>query len=279
MAPVRLAAATAACYPFVATTAWTALVHVAGVRPTSLPQWRLQAAAGDSGSGGSAGRALIHGAAGPVGLLACQLLRGWGYSVTATCKPSHDVTQLARFAQHVVTTQPDGAGDTESIPGWLSSVPALGSYSLFVDCVGGQSSEAAALSALSSPGGHFVSLRGALLPLLDADGLLAGAVSGAARLAERKAAFGARALRYDWAVNRGSPEALRYISAAIDDGVLEVTEPARVMRGIDSVPAAMQLYGGSERPQGKVVIELDQPDKAMQNGAPQQHRTARVHTV
>ena len=265
VAPRSLPATVAACYPFAATTVWTALVHVAGVRPVSFQHWRGQAGSGGD-SGSSAGRALIHGAAGPVGLLTCQLLRAWGFTVTATCKRSHDISQLARFAHQIVYTDAEerererkansSGASSSTAPGWLSVLADLGSYSLFVDCVGGVSSESAALSALSSPGGHFVSLRGALLPLLDSDGLWSGGLNSAARLADRKAVFGARGLRYDWVVNRCDSKALRYFSAAIDRGLLECTQPERIMRGIDSVPAAMQMYG-SKQLQGKVVVELE----------------------
>ena len=264
VAPRSLPAAVAACYPFVASTLWTALVGTAGLRPRSLQLWRLQAEAasarggggGSGGSGGSAGRALVHGAAGPLGLLACQLLRAWGYSVTGTCRPAQDDTQLARAAQHTVRTEAEGEqSDPAAPPEWLSRVPGLGSYSLFLDCVGGASSELAALSALQSPGGHFVSLRGSLLPLLDAAGLLRGGVRSAARLLDRKAVFGARGLRYDWAVNRCSRDALQYVSAAIEQGLLQTTQPAQTLRGIESVPAAMERHAQQTAP-GKVVVEL-----------------------
>ena len=275
-------------------------MRVAGVRPVSLQQWRVQSLSGSSTSGGSgsmARRVLVHGAAGPVGLLACQLLRGWGCLVTATAQQHHDVTQLSRFAHHVVLTDSNDTREDEErrkqvscadllsshsspssspAPGWLSSVPHLGSYSVFLDCVGGGSSESAALIALSSPTGHFVTLRGSLLPLLDADGLLSGGASSVARLAERKAVFGARGVRYDWAVNRCDAAALRYISAAFDHGLLEVTQPAQIMRGIDSVAAAMQLYG-SNKPQSKIVVDLQQTNndfgtqvKYVEKGAPVQ---------
>ena len=272
------------CYPFIATTLWTALVSVAGMRPISLRHWHGQQSNGRDGDGGSsAGRVLVHGAAGPLGLLACQLLQGWGYTVTATCKPAQDSTQLARFAQHVVTTDEDEEAVQEKerplsspAPGWLSSVPHVGSYCLFLDCVGGGQSESAALSSLSSPGGHFVTLRGSLLPTMDAAGLLLGGVSSAARLADRKAAFSLRGLRYDWAINRCSSDALRYIGAAFDQGLLAATPPVRVLPGIESVPAAMRLYA-TERPQGKVVVDLQQRSSASQavsQRQQQQHSTA-----
>ena len=259
VAPRSLPAAVAACYPFVASTLWAALVGTAGLRPRSLQQWRLHAEAasgGDGDSGGIVGRALVHGAAGPLGLLACQLLRAWGYSVTGTCRPAQDDTQLARAAQYTVRTEAEGERiDPAAPPSWLSRVPGLGSYSLFLDCVGGTGSELAALSALQSPGGHFVSLRGSLLPLLDAGGLLRGGVRSAARLLERKAVFGARGLRYDWAVNRCSRDALHYVSAAIEHGLLQTTQPAQILRGIESVPAAMERHT-TQTATGKVVVEL-----------------------
>ncbi|KAJ1372319.1 hypothetical protein KIN20_034450 [Parelaphostrongylus tenuis] len=77
--PTNLDFPQAAAMPYVANTAWAALVTVARMNPRSKPTERV----------------LIHGGAGGVGTMAIQMLKAWGTDkVVATC--SEDSAEMVR---------------------------------------------------------------------------------------------------------------------------------------------------------------------------------------
>ena len=280
LAPRRLSLQSAAAFPFVWTTLWTALVDAAQIRPRSLTEMsreRMDRAASTSSASASSPAgpaALVHGAGGPLGRLAVRTLRAWGYTVTATLKQQQSARAIERSAHLIVRTGAEAveggadessAWSSSSPPSWLSQLPARGCYGLFLDCVGGAASEAAAVQALQPGSGVFVTLRGELVSCTDELGVLRGGVQALQTLAARKAAFAARGLSYHWAINRCNSQALDYLAHAIDQHCILEEEYERTedtgedgdlhMQGIEQVEAALEQAEQRKR-QGKLLIAI-----------------------
>jgi NADPH:quinone reductase-like Zn-dependent oxidoreductase len=251
LAPSLLPLSSAACYPFIWTTLWTALVDRADVRPS--PVSRLQAthaSSVDELHGHLRPSAFVHGAGGPLGGLAVQTLHRWGFAVTATIKAKQDPSILLPHARHIITTdavddrrwrgRPASSSSASSDmspltpPSWLPSVSGRGCYRVFLDCVGGsdmgrgsesesegesesESEGESAARLLLQPGiGHYVTLRGRLVSETDNAGVLTGGWRALSALTERKAAFAALGLQYDVAINRCNTTALTYLANCLD---------------------------------------------------------------
>ena len=281
-APRRLSLHAAAAFPFVWTTLWTALVDAANIRPRSVREMsregrerRERTALGSDASAAALPSALVHGAGGPLGRLAVRTLRAWGYSVTATLRAHQSAASIKRSAQHIVRTAAEGEEEQDSSadsswtvstpPSWVSLLPERGGYSLFLDCVGGAASEAAAVQSLRAGSGVYVTLRGELVDATDHLGLVRGGLRAMQTLALRKAAFAARGLRYHWAINRCNSDALAYLARAIDEGCIVTEEDAGERQPseeadiqLDGIEQAVRALDESEqrKPQGKLLIAL-----------------------
>jgi hypothetical protein len=308
-APARLPLSSSACYPFIWTTLWTALVDRAAVEPVPVsrllsmssraedekkedvqrgndsesPPARLPPALPSPQPQAGQPAAFVHGAGGPLGRLAVQTLQRWGFHVTATLRPGQETAGLRQHAAAVITTQPSSQSAASSSlpagsgswspplpsslrpPSWLPSSCARAGFRLFLDCVGGGSGselsegeEAAAV--LLQPGvGCYVTLRGRMVQDVDERGLLAGGWRAVAGLLQRKAAFAARGLRYEAAVNACNARALHYLALCLDTGGLQhydsMQQQDHSWTGIERVIDALQHFD-TNRPQAKCVVSI-----------------------
>ncbi|KJH51185.1 GroES-like protein [Dictyocaulus viviparus] len=108
--PSNLKFAEAAAMPYVANTAWAALVSVARINPRFKPSERV----------------LIHGGAGGVGTMAIQMLKAWGTEkVVATCS-ANSIEMIRRLGAIPVDYESRNARD---------QLIAEGPFEVVLDCV------------------------------------------------------------------------------------------------------------------------------------------------
>lgn len=244
--PTSLSHTQAASLPFVAITAWLALVDTAKVIDPFRPE---------SGVGK---KVFINGGAGPLGLFAAQFLRHYGCDVGISASPQSlsrlsSTPFFSTFSQTLDHTQQDFGRELEN------------QCDVVLDGVGDPASEMSALRALR-PGGHYVSLRGRMVKWTDqTEGLLSGVLNGAMDLSRAKVEFQrSKAANYDWVVNLAPPRvgrdtALRHVAKLVDEGVISPMLSDPLQRGSLSpglIASAHQQYE-SRASIGKVVVELD----------------------
>jgi len=249
-----------AALPFIATTLWTAIVNCAGIIPpeiSSLPK--------PSNSGPTV---LIHGAGGPLGSLAVRLFSLWGWKIIATIKSEQSKEFLLKQKNVQIIETDDKKQENNNnnninnnikvgreLPEW-SSLIERSSLTLFIDCVGGISSESAGFALLKN-GGSFVTLRGSIVSLTDKYGLISGSLKSANSLMKSKARFASIGVSYHWVINQPQPEALKYLSQLIDSGHnLNIPINNQKFKNIDGIKDAMK-YSLKNSSQSKIIVELN----------------------
>jgi len=199
--------------------------------------------------------ALVHGASGPIGLLAIQLLQRWGYTVYATTLPgARESLDKLKQKQQRAKKDAEASKDAEAIK--LHSLPELHiidttqgklqrsvparSLSVFLDGVGGDAVLDEALPLLA-PTGQFVTLRGEGVQTIDKEGLLQGAIHSGALLAQHKSHAARYGANYHWAISTPSVEALNYVRGMLVGGLLQSDLlPISLWRGLEAAPDALQ---------------------------------------
>jgi NADPH:quinone reductase-like Zn-dependent oxidoreductase len=303
--PVNLSVAHAAAYPFALTTAWSALVTAGFLTPKKIEkpwenpikippiepliksklvqsvrltkaeeemakQWNNQT--NKSNLPGIGLNALIHGAGGPVGLTALQLLISWGWSVSVTCKGQRQADLITKCIQNnkqnklrgslieiidsskQYSNQDSGASSDQFSYSDAFPSPA---FDFILDGVGGEEAAQLGLRALK-PGGKFITLRGNLIRLCDENGVCKGISAAAVDFVHQNQKFVQRESFYLWGINQPSVEALEYGKLMVERGELEIpidhTSENR-FHGVESIPDAL-VYYDEQRPAGKVVVSL-----------------------
>ncbi|XP_063042152.1 reticulon-4-interacting protein 1 homolog, mitochondrial-like isoform X2 [Engraulis encrasicolus] len=226
--PKSLSHVEAASIPYVAGTAWSALVNTGGLHSENCSKKRI----------------LVHGASGGVGTLAIQLLKAWGGHVTATC-----------FQEGVGLVKELGADDVIDCTAGdaASQLGTLQKFDLILDNVGGET-ESWAMDLLKPwAGSKFVTLVSPLLRNTDALGLVDGVMRSGLTLHDKAIRSVTKGVFYRWAFYVPDGVALDRIGELVSSGkirpVVEATFP------FSQVPEAfLKVETGQAR--GKTVISV-----------------------
>jgi NADPH:quinone reductase-like Zn-dependent oxidoreductase len=222
--PANLSFNEAASIPWVALTAWSALVDTVGLDETTTPGKRV----------------IIPRGAGGVGSFAIQLMKAWGAEVATICS-TRNVELVRRLGADVVVdyTRQD-----------LAEV--LHDYDVAFDTA--FDTEAKLLDALKvGADAAYVSIVTPKLRLIDEFGLEEGIVRGDAFLANRKAEQARLGRRYEWSFAEPSGEALARIGALIEAGrIVPVIDRVYPMEEI----VAAHRFCETRQAQGKIVIQI-----------------------
>ena len=224
--PASLSFAAAAALPYAGLTLWAALTRSAGLRPAA----------------GAGRAALVNGASGGVGSLAVQVLKAWGWSVSATCSGDAAPLVAALGAETVVDHRRE------------DFTTRLAGLDLVLDLVGDlkEGMEARCLSVLKRPGGTYVTTVHPVVRNLDRYGLAPGGAAAAATFAKRRLAAAGRG--YGWAVFRADGEALAALGAMAETGALRPVI-GRVLPLERAAEAHEAIEAGGLR--GKLVLTID----------------------
>ncbi|XP_056151914.1 reticulon-4-interacting protein 1 homolog, mitochondrial [Lampris incognitus] len=225
--PKSLSHTEAAAIPYVAATAWSALVNTGGLSKENCAKKRI----------------LILGGSGGVGTFAIQMLKAWGAHVTVTC--SHKAEQLVRGlgADHVVDYT---AGPVE-VP-----LSALKKFDLILDNVGGDT-ERWALGLLKPwSGAKYVTLVTPFLQNTDMLGIADGMLQTGATMATKALKHLSKGVHYRWGFFAPSGPALDNISEMVDAGQIRAVVEEQFP--FSQVPQALQkVEQGHAR--GKTVVQ------------------------
>ncbi|XP_057714823.1 reticulon-4-interacting protein 1 homolog, mitochondrial isoform X1 [Corythoichthys intestinalis] len=231
--PKTLSHTEAAAIPYVANTAWSALVNTGGLTKDNCAKKRV----------------LILGGSGGVGTFAIQMLKAWGAHVTVTC--SQNATRFVRGlgADHVVDYT---AGPVE-VP-----LAALDKFDLVLDNIGG-STERWALDLLKPwSGAKYVTLVTPFLQNTDTLGIADGMMQTAATVASKALKHLVKGVHYRWGFFAPSGPALDEIREMVDAGQIHA-----VVEETFSFTQVPQAFAKVEKghARGKTVVQINDGSK------------------
>ncbi|XP_063773135.1 reticulon-4-interacting protein 1, mitochondrial isoform X2 [Pseudophryne corroboree] len=228
MKPKSLSHTEAASLPYVALTAWAALVNSCGLKKETCPGKRV----------------LIIGASGGVGTAAIQLLKAWGAHVTAVC---------SRGASSLVTDL--GADDVidYNAANLQEQLKSRELFNVILDNVGGTTEELASQYLKPWSGATFVTLITPFLYNNDRLGIADGMMRTGITLSSKVIKHLCKGIHYRWGFFTPSGPTLDEIGELVDAGkirpVIEKVYP------FSDLPQAFQkVEEGHAR--GKSVIEV-----------------------
>jgi NADPH:quinone reductase-like Zn-dependent oxidoreductase len=222
--PAALSFVEAASLPFVALTAWSALVGQAQLSEASARDRRV----------------LITRGAGGVGSFAIQLLKTWGAYVATTCSP--------RTADFVTRLAPDRVIDytRESI------ADAVGDIDVALDS--SFDTEVAVLATLKTGAdATYVTIVSPKMRLIDEFGLEEGTRRADECLAERVQVQAKLGRRYYWGFMKPDGAALAAVTRLVDEG--KIRPLVDKVFALDQIALAHE-YCESGQARGKIVIDL-----------------------
>lgn len=226
--PKSMSHTEAAAIPYVATTAWSALVNTGGLRKDNCANKRI----------------LILGGSGGVGTFGIQMLKALGAHVTVTC--SHNAEQFVRElgADHVVDYT---AGPVEE------PLSALEKFDLVLDNIGGDT-ERWALGLLKPwTGAKYVTLVTPFLLNTDRLGIADGMLQTAATVTTKAIKHLIKGVHYRWGFFAPSGPALDEIREMVDAG--QIRAVVEETFSFSQVPKAFEkVEKGHAR--GKTVVEI-----------------------
>ncbi|XP_007574922.1 PREDICTED: reticulon-4-interacting protein 1, mitochondrial [Poecilia mexicana] len=226
--PKSISHTQAAAIPYVATTAWSALVNTGGLSKDNCANKRI----------------LILGGSGGVGTFAIQMLKAWGAHVTVTC--SHNAERFVKGlgADHVVDYT---AGPVEE------PLSALEKFDLILDNIGGDT-ERWALGLLKPwAGAKYVTLVTPFLLNTDRLGIADGMLQTAATVATKTIKHLVKGVHYRWGFFAPSGPALDEIGEMVDAG--QIRAVVEETFSFSQVPKALEkVEKGHAR--GKTVVEI-----------------------
>ncbi|RLA46117.1 MAG: NADP-dependent oxidoreductase [Gammaproteobacteria bacterium] len=231
--PAQLSFLEAASIPYVAGTAWAALVEKAGLNAGSARGKKV----------------LVHGGSGGVGSFAVQLLKSWGAYVATTCSTAKVEWLRQLGADQVIDYQ------------LQDFTKELCDFDVVLDTVGGKN-EARSLQVLAthrnldSQSGicsQYVSIITPVLGNIDQHGFVVGGIRSIATLIRKKRQCKKQGIGYHWAMYKANTQALEEVKALIEQGKIKPV--------IDKVYPLSQIaeahcYVESGKACGKVVIEI-----------------------
>ncbi|KAM4542662.1 NAD(P)H oxidoreductase RTN4IP1, mitochondrial [Odontesthes bonariensis] len=228
--PKALSHIEAAAIPYVATTAWSALVNTGGLSKDKCANKRI----------------LILGGSGGVGTFVIQMLKGWGGHVTVTCSQNAERFVQGLGADHVVDYT---AGPVEE------PLSKLEKFDLILDNVGGDT-ERWALGLLKPwCGAKYVTLVTPFMQNTDTLGVADGMMQTAATVATKALKHLIKGVHYRWGFFVPSGPALDEVRDMVDAGQIQavVEETFR----FSQVPQAFEkVEKGHAR--GKTVVQISQ---------------------
>ncbi|XP_037341672.1 reticulon-4-interacting protein 1 homolog, mitochondrial [Pungitius pungitius] len=226
--PKSLSHTEAAGVPYVATTAWSALVNTGGLNKDNCAKKRV----------------LILGGSGGVGTFAIQMLKAWGAHVTVTC--SHNAERFVRGlgADHVVDYT---AGPVEE------ALSSLEKFDLILDNVGGDT-ERWGLNLLKPwCGAKFVTLITPFLQNIESLGIADGMMQSAATVGTKTLKHLVKGVHYRWGFFAPSGPALDEIREMVDAG--QIRAVVEETFSFSQVPQALKkMENGHAR--GKTVVQI-----------------------
>jgi len=222
--PKALSYLEAGALPYVALTAWEALVDRAGLNATNTRGKRV----------------VVPRGAGGVGSFAIQLLKAWGAEVATVCSTRNIELMRSLGADVIVDhTKQDFA-------------EILRDYDVAFDTQPG--GEERLISTLrDTPGTAYVSIVSPKLRIIDQLGLEEGVEAGNRQLAQRQAEEAERGRIYDWSFMQPDGVALREIGELVDAGKIRAIID-RVFPLEDL--AQGHLYAETGTAVGKIVVNV-----------------------
>ncbi|XP_076026690.1 NAD(P)H oxidoreductase RTN4IP1, mitochondrial [Genypterus blacodes] len=226
--PKLLSHAEAAAVPYVASTAWSALVNTGGLTEENCANKRI----------------LILGGSGGVGTFAIQMLKAWGAHVTVTCSQNAERFVRGLGADHVVDYT---AGPVE-VP-----LGALKKFHLILDNVGGDS-ERWALGLLEPwTGAKYVTLVTPFLQNTDMLGIADGMMKSVVTMGTKALKHLTKGVHYRWGFFAPSGPALDDIRDMVDAGKIKAVVEETF--SFSQVPQAFdKVEKGHAR--GKTVVQI-----------------------
>jgi reticulon-4-interacting protein 1, mitochondrial len=221
--PADLTFIEAASLPFVAMTAWNALVVQVGLTKESSTGKRVL---------------ITRGACG-VGSFAIQLLKAWGAYVAATCS--------ARNVSFVEKLGPDLVIDNKT-----EQLGSVSGFDVVFDSTFGQ--EARFLDLLKADSGaSYITITSPAVALTDQHGLQEGSRKADEMLAERKNQQARLGRHYHWGFMRPDGTALATITALVNAGSIKPLVDRAFL--LDDIVRAHE-YCESGQARGKIVIDM-----------------------
>ncbi|XP_029316116.1 NAD(P)H oxidoreductase RTN4IP1, mitochondrial [Cottoperca gobio] len=226
--PKSLSHIEAAAFPYVATTAWSALVNTGGLSKDNCAKKRI----------------LILGGSGGVGTFAIQMLKAWGAHVTVTCSQNAERFVRDLGADHVVDYT---AGPVEE------PLSVLEKFDLILDNVGGET-ERWALNLLKPwSGAKYVTLVTPFLQNTDSLGIADGMMQSACTMATKALKHLIKGVHYRWGFFAPSGPALDDVRDIVDAG--QIRAVVEETFSFSQVPQAFEkLEKGHAR--GKTVVQI-----------------------
>lgn len=226
--PTSLSHVDAASLPYVAATAWSALVNTGGLNKDNCGDKRI----------------LILGGSGGVGTFAIQMLKAWGAHVTVTCSQNAERLVRGLGADQVVDYS---SGAVEEKLGDLEK------FDLVLDNVGGDT-ERWALSLLKPwSGAKYVTMVTPFLQNTDRLGLADGMMKTAVTVAAKALKHLAGGVHYRWGFFAPSGVALDEVRTMVDAGQIRAVVDETF--SFSQVPQAMdKMERGHAR--GKTVVDV-----------------------
>lgn len=226
--PKSLSHTEAASIPYVATTAWSALVNTGGLDKENSANKRI----------------LILGGSGGVGTFAIQMLKAWGAHVTVTCSQNAERFVRELGADHVVDYT---AGPVEE------PLSKLEKFDLILDNVGGDT-ERWALGLLKPwSGAKYVTLVTPFLQNTDRLGVADGMMQTAATVATKALKHLVKGVHYRWGFFAPSGPALDEVRDMVDAGQIRAVVEETFT--FSQVPQAFEkVEKGHAR--GKTVVQI-----------------------
>ncbi|KAM8914626.1 NAD(P)H oxidoreductase RTN4IP1, mitochondrial isoform 2-T2 [Spinachia spinachia] len=226
--PKSLSHIEAAAVPYVATTAWSALVNTGGLNKDNCAKKRV----------------LVLGGSGGVGTFAIQMLKAWGAHVTVTCSQNAEQFVRGLGADHVVdyTTRP--------VEEQLGS---LEKFNLILDNVGGDTERWAFNLLKPWCGAKFVTLITPFLQNINSLGIADGMMQSAATVATKTLKHLVKGVHYRWGFFAPSGPALDEIREMVDAGQIQAV--VETTFSFSQVPQAFEkMEKGHAR--GKTVVQV-----------------------
>uniref|UniRef100_A0A673CU69 NAD(P)H oxidoreductase RTN4IP1, mitochondrial n=1 Tax=Sphaeramia orbicularis TaxID=375764 RepID=A0A673CU69_9TELE len=229
--PKTLSHTEAAAIPYVAATAWSALVNTGGLTKDNCAKKRI----------------LILGGSGGVGTFAIQMVKAWGAHVTVTCSQNAERFVKGLGADHVVDYT---AGPVEE------PLSALEKFDLILDNVGGDT-ERWALNLLKPwSGAKYITLVTPFLQNTDMLGIADGMMQTAATMTTKAVKHLMKGVHYRWGFFAPSGPALDEIREMVDAG--QIRAVVEETFSFSQVPEAFEkLEKGHAR--GKTVVQISKP--------------------
>ena len=227
--PSNLTHIEAASIPYVAVTAWNALVTMAGLNQENATGKQV----------------LIHAGAGGIGCLSIQMLRSWGAEVATTC--STDGVQLVSSlgAHHVVDYKTQNA---------KRELRRIGGFDVILDSVGGQTEDYSIGLLKKTGNAKYISLQAPIAADTDSLGLLQGGLSAGWQMLQKAGKTMRFGNMFYWAFAIPNRQALDHVKNQVEtDDIKPVID--KVFPFSDLAAAMNYVEKGGAR--GKTVVEMD----------------------